>query len=64
MVRTREELTPGVGIPTGPAASALFAGLLLHEIDNEIIGGQQPGIFGMLMIFAYLTTKEYLLRKL
>lgn len=35
---TREQATPGVGIPQGPQPSALFANLLLHPLDREVIG--------------------------
>lgn len=33
---TRESITPGVGIPQGPAASSFFANVLLLDLDNLI----------------------------
>lgn len=34
---TKDSMTPGVGIPQGPAPSYFFANLLLHELDDLII---------------------------
>ena len=34
---TRDEITPGVGIPQGPAASYLFANILLDRLDRFVI---------------------------
>jgi retron-type reverse transcriptase len=34
---TKDEMTPGVGIPQGPAPSYFFANLLLHDLDDLII---------------------------
>ncbi|MDR0605840.1 MAG: RNA-directed DNA polymerase [Bacteroidales bacterium] len=33
---TRDSVTPGVGIPQGPAASFFFANLFLYELDYQI----------------------------
>ncbi len=35
---TKENKTPGVGIPQGPLPSHLLANLLLYPLDNELIG--------------------------
>lgn len=34
---TKDSMTPGVGIPQGPAPSYFFANLLLHDLDDLII---------------------------
>lgn len=34
---TKENSTPGVGIPQGPQPSFFFANLLLHPLDNQLI---------------------------
>lgn len=34
---TKENSTPGVGIPQGPQPSFLFANLLLHPLDKQVI---------------------------
>lgn len=34
---TKESVTPGVGIPQGPAASFFFANLLLNDLDHLLI---------------------------
>src|SRR5690625_7757040 len=33
---TKESITPGVGLPQGPAASFLFANIFLNELDYII----------------------------
>jgi hypothetical protein len=33
---TKESVTPGVGIPQGPAASFFFANVFLTDLDYEI----------------------------
>ncbi|MFN9109031.1 MAG: RNA-directed DNA polymerase, partial [Bacteroidota bacterium] len=35
---TKENSTPGVGIPQGPVPSFFFANLLLHPLDKQVIG--------------------------
>jgi hypothetical protein len=35
---TRDSLTPGVGIPQGALPSFFFANLILHKLDDQIIG--------------------------
>lgn len=35
---TKDSITPGVGIPQGPLPSFLFANMLLHDLDDLIIG--------------------------
>lgn len=35
---TKDSMTPGVGIPQGPVPSFFFANLILHELDDQIIG--------------------------
>lgn len=35
---TKESITPGVGIPQGPLPSFLLANLILHDLDDLIIG--------------------------
>lgn len=35
---TKHSMTPGVGIPQGTVPSFFFANLLLHELDDQIIG--------------------------
>ena len=35
---TKDSITPGVGIPQGPIPSFLFANMLLHDLDDLIIG--------------------------
>jgi len=34
---TKDSMTPGVGIPQGPLPSFLFANLILHDLDEQII---------------------------
>lgn len=34
---TRDNLTPGVGIPQGPETSYLLANIMLHDLDNQFI---------------------------
>ena len=36
---TKENNTPGVGIPQGPQPSFFFANLLLHPLDKQVING-------------------------
>lgn len=35
---TSDSVTPGVGVPQGPLPSSLFANLILHDLDELIIG--------------------------
>lgn len=35
---TKDNMTPGVGIPQGPLPSFFFANLILHELDGQIVG--------------------------
>lgn len=35
---TKESMTPGVGIPQGTGPSFFFANLILHQLDDNIIG--------------------------
>ena len=35
---TKDNMTPGVGIPQGPVPSFFFANLILHELDGQIVG--------------------------
>ncbi|MCB9352386.1 MAG: hypothetical protein H6573_33595 [Lewinellaceae bacterium] len=35
---TRESMTPGIGIPQGPQASSFLANVVLHNLDDLIIG--------------------------
>lgn len=35
---TRQSMTPGVGIPQGPAPSFFFANLFLHGLDEALVG--------------------------
>lgn len=35
---TKDSMTPGVGIPQGTAPSFFFANLMLHQLDDKIIG--------------------------
>lgn len=35
---TKDSITPGVGIPQGPIPSHLLANMLLHELDELVIG--------------------------
>lgn len=35
---TRDSMTPGVGIPQGTGPSFFFANLMLHQLDDKIIG--------------------------
>ena len=35
---TKDSMTPGVGIPQGPVPSFFFANLILHKLDDQIVG--------------------------
>lgn len=61
---TRDSITPGVGIPQGPAPSYLLANVLLHHLDKEIVSGGYAYYRYMDDIKIYGNDEEKLLKAL
>ncbi|MGC8864851.1 MAG: reverse transcriptase domain-containing protein [Bacteroidales bacterium] len=57
---TKENLTPGVGIPQGPSPSYLFANMLLYPLDKQLIGSAYKYFRYMDDIKIYSYTEEAL----